>query len=205
MELDMSKLREINDLLEEKSQTFLVKKQSILDREKSRESLEKRIANVLAAQKIAQSVAEETQQNLGSHLSNIVTKAFQAIFDDPYEFGVRFESKNNKTACRLFFTKNGKEVNPFFSSGGGAIDVASFALRQAVWAIQPNRPVFILDEPFHFLSRDLQHKAGALLKMFSESFGVQIIIISHVQEIIDSADKVFEVTNVNGDAVVTEV
>ena len=53
--------------------------------------------------------------------------------------------------------------------------------------------VIVLDEPFRFLSRDLQERAGEILKTLSERMQLQIIMVSHIGEIIDVADKVFEV------------
>ena len=50
----------------------------------------------------------------------------------------------------------------------------------------------IFDEPFKFLSRDLHEKASYMLKEISERFKMQIIMVSHSQELIDSADKIRE-------------
>jgi len=198
-----SAIETIGKLLDSKLQQLAVREQSLSEKEEKQKELEQSITDTLTAQKVAQVVAEETQRNLEEHISGVVTKAFQAIFDDPYEFRVRFETKRGKTECNLFFVKNGQEVDPLSAAGGGTIDVASFALRCAIWAMKPNRPVFILDEPFRFLSRDLQHKASAMLKLFSETLGVQIILISHIPEIIESADKVIEVVNTGGNAKIT--
>ena len=48
-------------------------------------------------------------------------------------------------------------------------------------------------EPFRFISRDLQQRAGEILKVLSNRMQLQIIMVSHIGEIIDVADKVFEV------------
>jgi len=201
--IDKTEFQNLGTFLNSKVQQLAVRKQTLSDKKVKCEGIQEEIVNTLTAQKIAQTVAEETQRNLEEHISGVVTKAFQAIFDDPYEFRVRFETKRGKTECNLFFVKNEQEVEPLTAAGGGTVDVASFALRCAVWAMKPNRPVFILDEPFRFLSRDLQHKASAMLKLFSETLGVQIILISHIPEIIENADSVIEVVNVNGEAQIT--
>lgn len=201
--IQYDEIEKLGNVLDTKLKQLSVREHSLAEKEGRRAEIEQSITDTLTAQKVAQIVAEETQRNLEEHISGVVTKAFQAIFDDPYEFRVRFETKRGKTECNLFFVKNGQEVDPISAAGGGTIDVASFALRCAIWAMKPNRPVFVLDEPFRFLSRDLQHKASAMLKLFSETLGVQIILISHIPEIIESADKVIEIINTKGEAQIT--
>ena len=86
------------------------------------------------------------------------------------------------------------------ASGGGAVDVAAFALRVASWSMQHprSRATIILDEPMRFLSTDLQPKASEMLKQLSEKLGLQFIIITHEEELADEADKVFEIRQRKG-------
>jgi DNA repair exonuclease SbcCD ATPase subunit len=91
--------------------------------------------------------------------------------------------------------KDGEEIDPMTASGGGVVHVASFALRIAMWSLQRPRPreTILLDEPFHFLSRDLQPKASELLKVISKRLGIQFVIVTHDDSLTEAADKVFEV------------
>jgi DNA repair exonuclease SbcCD ATPase subunit len=89
--------------------------------------------------------------------------------------------------------------------GGGAKDIASIALRMAVWSICKTRALMILDEPCKFLSRGLQTKASEMLKMMSTELGIQIIMVSHVEEMITAADKVINVEKVDGISRVTVI
>jgi len=59
------------------------------------------------------------------------------------------------------------------------------------WSLNKNRPSFALDEPFRNVSPDLQHKVSDMLRMVSEKLGVQIIMVSHQEDINISADKTF--------------
>ena len=108
---------------------------------------------------------------------------------------MEFIIKRNKTECELYFVKDGELIDPLTASGGGAVDVASFALRVALWCLAPQRTrnTLILDEPFRFLSRDLMYKAGDMLKRLSEKLGLQIIMVSHAEDLIDGANKVFQI------------
>jgi len=166
--------------------------------------LEREIIFSEKAQMIIQVVAKETQQQLESHISNLVTMALATVFEDPYTFKIKFIEKRNKTECELLLEKDGEEFDPLSATGGGIVDMVSFALRVALWNIAKprSRNVLILDEPFRFISRDLHPKAATLLKKISKELNLQIIMVSHSLDLIAEADKVFEVSIKGG---VTEV
>lgn len=148
------------------------------------------------AQKILQLVAEQTQQQFQYKISELVTLALQSVFPDPYEFRVKFTQRRNKTEADLVFIRKGEEVDPMEASGGGVVDVAAFALRMSLYTLQKpkSRPTIVMDEPFRFVSRDLQPRVSQLLKELSQRLGLQFIIVTHQNSLIEYADKVFEVT-----------
>lgn len=150
------------------------------------------------ARAIIQTVAEQTQKQIEYHISNLVSLALASVFPDPYEFKIQFVQRRNRTEADLIFIKDDNEGTPIDVSGGGPLDVASFALRASIWSIKPTRNVLILDEPFGFVSRDLQYKCSEMVKMISEKLNIQIIMVSHIPELIDKADRVFTVTNEKG-------
>ena len=86
-------------------------------------------------------------------------------------------------------------MHPMDAAGGGPVDVASFALRVAFLSMEipKSRRVLILDEPFGFVSEDLQHKCSRMIKEISDRLNLQVIMVSHKEELVQSADKVFEV------------
>jgi DNA repair exonuclease SbcCD ATPase subunit len=157
---------------------------------------EKSLIRHKKAREIVREVGLKTQQQLQFHIGNITTLALESIFNDPYKLTVEFIQRRNKTECDLFFERDGEKVNPLSASGGGAIDVASFALRIASWSMERprTRNTIILDEPMRFLSVDLQEKASAMIKELSEKLGLQFIIVTHEEELASYADKEFRVT-----------
>lgn len=148
------------------------------------------------AREVIRAAALKTQETLAFHISDISTLALQAVFPEPYDLTVNFVQRRNKTECDLKFQKNKNEMDPLDATGGGPVDVASFALRIASWAMERprSRPTIILDEPMRFLSTDLQPKASEMVKEISEKLGLQFIIITHEQELTEQADKIFEVS-----------
>lgn len=163
------------------------------------------------AQQIAQLVAKETQSQIICHIEDIVTLALQAVFGDgAYSFEIEFVERRGKTEADLFFVRNGLRIRPMDAAGGGAVDVVSFALRVALWSLLRStgsdvNNTIILDEPFRFLSVNLQPLAGEMVKMLSDRLGIQFIIVTHIQDLADKADRVFRVSNSSGDAVVAQI
>ena len=147
------------------------------------------------AREIIKAVGLKTQQQLQYHISDITTLALEAVFDNPYRMEVEFVQRRNKTECDLLFERGKERFDPLTASGGGAVDVASFALRIASWSMKRprSRNTVVLDEPMKFLSRDLHPRASAMIQEISEKLGIQFIIITHDKGLAEYADKTFEV------------
>ena len=162
---------------------------------------------------IVKQVGLETQKALEYRLAEQVSLALTTVFDDPYKLVVEFAEKRGKTEADLLFERRGMQVQPLGSVGGGMIDVASFALRVAYHCMRQDfkpRPVLVLDEPFRSLKgEDANRRALELLNTISHSAGLQIITISDEriprEDILATADKVFEVTQNKGISKLKEV
>ena len=159
----------------------------------------------LQARALVQKVAEETQKKIEFHISNLVSMALASIYPDPYEFKVRFVQRRNRTECDLIFIKNGNETDDILNSGGGGVaDIASFALRIAVWSIKKTRATFLLDEPMKFIhDSNYQEKTSEMIQKLSESLNIQIIMISDLPFIIKCADRIIRVKNIKGESKVS--
>lgn len=143
---------------------------------------------------IFQTVAKKTQSNLEYHISKLVTTAIRSVVPYDIEFIVRFEERRNKTECDLLFKEYGVEYRPIDGAGFGSVDVAAFAVRIAFWSLKKNRASMVLDEPFRNVSPDLQYKVSDMLQMISSKLGIQIIMVSHQEDVNLSANKTFIVS-----------
>jgi DNA repair exonuclease SbcCD ATPase subunit len=148
------------------------------------------------AREIIKEVGLKTQEQLQFHISDITSLALEAVFPNPYALQVEFVQRRNKTECDLYFVRNGNKVDPLSASGGGAVDIAAFALRIASWSMQSphSRNTIILDEPMRFVSEDLQEKASQMIKEISKKLGIQFLIVTHNETLTSFADKVFNVS-----------
>lgn len=158
------------------------------------------------ARAIIHEVAQTTQKELEYHISEIVTLALSAVFDNPYKMVLEFVQRRNRTEADILFEREKERIRPIDAAGGGAVDVAAFALRVAMWTLKRprSRNTLILDEPLRFLSRDLMPRAAAMLSEVSKKLGLQIIMVSHSPELIEGADKYFEIEMRKGVSYVKE-
>jgi DNA repair exonuclease SbcCD ATPase subunit len=157
---------------------------------------EKKLRLIEEAQIFLQKVAQNTQEKLKFQIEDIVNLALESVFPNEYLFQMNFNVSRGKTEAELVFQdkRTGQTIDPMEASGGGVVDLTCFALRISAFALESGTDnLIILDEPFKFISRDLQERAGEILKKLSEKMKLQIIMVTHIPEFIEVADKVFEV------------
>lgn len=139
-----------------------------------------------AAQEIAQNIAQEIQRQAHSQITGVVSNSLEVVFDEPYQFDVKFERKRGKTDAILIFRRNDLEVDPLSASGGGVVDVAALALRLScmVLSCKPRlRKVLIMDEPFKFVSEEFRERVRAMLEGLSKQLKIQFIMVTHINEL----------------------
>lgn len=189
----MLELTQIRRRLEQEKGSFsmLRKKLHVYNDEIS--ELEKKKQDIELARVLIREVGFKTQEQLQYHISDITSLALSAVFEDPYELKVSFVQRRDKMECDLTFTRAGVELDPLNSSGYGAVDVASLALRVASWSMQRprRRNTIILDEPLKYLSEDMQVFAGKMIKELSDKLSIQFIIVTHEPLLADFADRTF--------------
>jgi len=182
----------LNDALSKKelleNQVAVVKK----EKEEKQEHFEKVL---VPAQELLQETAQKTQTMICMHIQNIVQMALDAVFPDRgYEFKVSFEIKRGRTEARMFLLEDGAELNPMFANGGGVVDILANAIRVSAFTLSNNRAFLFLDEPMRFVSADLQETAADILREISHKVGLQLIVVTHSEQIINVADSVFRTT-----------
>lgn len=192
----------INQLLGKKS---LLEKQ-LSDITIKYNSLSEKLPSIEKAQALIQDVANKTQSQLKLHIEDIVNAGLETVFPETYICQIDFVTKRNKTECDIYLLDNyNNRVNPLEDNGGGLSDIVSFCLRLAVWTISNTDNVLLLDEPFKFLSRDLLQSACDMLKELTEKLGLQIVMVTHLEEFINISDKVFIVKKINDISKILEV
>lgn len=150
------------------------------------------------AREIIKQVGIKTQSQLSYNISEVATMALTAVMDNPYELKLDFVERRNKTECDIFFERDGERIDPF-SGGGGAVDIAAFALRTASLSMERprRRNTLILDEPFkHLKGEEANRKMLEMISKISEQLGLQIIMVSDERvsraATLEATDRLFE-------------
>lgn len=158
------------------------------------ERAEKKVKIALTAQRVIQHVAHVVQKKAHEKIATVVSRCLSAVFQEQaYEFVIRFEKKRGKTEAVLAFSRNDREFDPTTESGGGVVDVASFALRLVCLLLRTPklRRVLILDEAFKHLSEDYRDRVRDLLVILAKEMNVQIIQVTHSDQLV--AGKIIQV------------
>jgi DNA repair exonuclease SbcCD ATPase subunit len=190
----MVNLQEMKNIIEQKKGRLALLEEQLAKCQGEKEASSTMLDRTQKARALVQFVAQETQKKIEYQISGLATMALASVFPDPYEVQLRFVERRNATEADIVFIKDGNETDDILNAGGGGVaDVASFALRVALWSIKKTRSTFLLDEPFKFVSIGLQDKCSAMIKNLSEKLKIQIIMVSHLPEIIQSADKIISI------------
>ena len=200
----MSSLREYSSLYHQAVGKKKHLESQLVELTQKQKEQEERFLALEKAQVFLQEVASETQSQLKFHIENIVQMALDAVFPNRYTFKVSFDMKRGKTEARMYLLEGESEVDPMTACGGGVVDIIALALRITAYTLSNTRNVIILDEPMRFVSKDLQPQGAEIIKKLSEKLNIQFIIVTHSTEVIDSADKLFNVQLREGVSYVTE-
>ena len=154
----------------------------------------KHVESVVQAQQLLQEVAETIQQSAHHQIAAVVSKCLETVFgENAYQFKINFRKARGKTEAELLFVRDGMEIDPVDASGGGIVDVASFALRFAclLLASPRKRRLILADEPFKHLSHQYRPRVRELLMTLANEFNMQIVFVTHSRELV--CGKVIEI------------
>lgn len=153
---------------------------------------------------ILQQAADGMQNLIKDSLTSLCSAALKDVFyDKNISFGVTFTPQKNTTILEMYIEEDGIRYDPLESRGHGLADLICFALRVSILCLQPTlRKVIILDEPFKQISEEYRERAIAFVKKVGEQTGIQIILVTHITELARNADRVFKVTNVDGNSII---
>ena len=148
-----------------------------------------------------------TQTKVKTFIEEVVSLAVQSVFGTGYRFVVDYVVKRNKSEAQLYIEKEGERRDIEDESGGGVCDVCAVGLRAALYVMAKPSPnnVLLLDEPGTRVSQSLQASFAEMLKKISEVLGLQLVVVSHSEDIINSADKTFLVEQHNKISTAKEV
>jgi DNA repair exonuclease SbcCD ATPase subunit len=154
---------------------------SVAEARQNLKEAQQNLEHAKKAQAILQSLAQQVQNLVHAKIATVVSSCLASVFEDPYRFKILFEQKRGRTEARLVFERDGLMVDPVRASGGGVVDIASFALR--VSSLLLHRPplsrVVVLDEPFRFVSQHYQENVRLMLEELVKDLQLQVVMVTH--------------------------
>jgi DNA repair exonuclease SbcCD ATPase subunit len=141
---------------------------------------------VVEARGIAQSVASSIQSSCFDQFAAVVSKCLSTALGSRYQLKLNYTQKAGKTQVELLLMDGEEEYDPMSDTGGGVVDIVSFALRIAAMVMKrpESRSLFILDEPFRFLSQEYRESAEQLVQELATELNCQFVIVTHINELI---------------------
>lgn len=160
------------------------------------EIVKENILNLEKIQKLVIDIGQQSQQNVIGYMEETVTLALKSIFGEEYSFKIIFEMKRDQPECHFYVNKNGLLLEPRFDTmGGGIIDVAALALHVLVLILEKSPPILIADEPMlKNVSKEHLPAVADMLKRLIKELNIQLIMVTHIPELIDIADNVIEIS-----------
>lgn len=143
---------------------------------------------------LIQKVSKEMNQLVSYSLIDITQAMLDSVFPSEYKAKLDFNIKNNRTHVDIYLDMNGEKIYPLDQDGGGVANIMELGLRLASLQLGKTRRTIVLDQPLKDLSREFLPIGANILKKISRDLNLQLIIINHVPEFMDIADKTFKFT-----------
>jgi len=204
----MSQIKEYEDLLSETKASIKHLKGKLEEKSAKVEELKQLVEDLADAQEVMNITGTLAQEEFEGYIAGMVTEALQLVFGSDYSFEIQTEIVRNQPETRFFVVEDGIRLPTKEDCvGGGMLDLISMVLRVVVWSIHEHRtrPVMLLDEPGKNLDRNRIDQFVEMIRKFHELLGIQFIIVTHDNKIIEMADRAFKVTRSEGTATVTKV
>ncbi|MCX7885384.1 MAG: ATPase [Caloramator sp.] len=179
----------MDNLLEQKSK---IEKQLIINNEK--------IDNLEKIKVLFQNTSQFAREQSKKQMEYLITQCLQYIFDPTMEFKIELIEKSNRIEAEFYVTSNinGEKIvtNPQDSRGGGVVDIISLAVRIAMMQIHNPKidGPLILDEPAKHVSDEYIINVADFIKQISTTFKRQVIMVTHNNHLLHSADVCYKVT-----------
>lgn len=165
---------------------------------------------LIKAVEVTQVAGQARREELRDRVESLVTQGLQAVFRrTDYRFSFDVELKRGKFGAYPFLYSQfrGKELKASIvdGHGGGIADVVSFLLRVVVLCLQRPRvsPVLVLDESFRHVSPGCLRGVAQLLRELNRMIGIQFILVTHKEELLDAADVIYRAKLKNGHTTLT--
>lgn len=153
------------------------------------------------------SFSEYTRTSVKAKIESIANMALKTVFPDKEIIFKLIPNKNKRGLYYVPYVETNGVITPLDDSkGGGVLDIISICLRISYLRIFKGQleQVLILDEPFKNIDAIRREFAIKWLKTISSEMEIQFIIVTHIEQLMESADKKY-VFELRGDTTIAKV
>jgi len=171
--------------------------EKLIDKDKAKcLKKEKKIVNIDKAKEVLLFLSEQKYTNIVDLFENTITSALRDIFDDSYSFKFNFKSQKNGHVCDYHMANVDYPgyMDIRYCKGTSVKEIIALIMRIVLVKIYPHfGNIVIVDEPLGGLNDERSEIAGEFLNKISETFGIQIIMISQSDVMTKVVDNTIEV------------
>jgi len=158
-----------------------------------------------ASRTLFQKVSMLVRYKISDRFAELATSALKFIFQrEDLRFIVNLDVKGNLPVASFFVEVDGHAVDPRRALGGSVYEIIGVCLRLICLEVFKVEGPLILDEPLRSVDETNLSSALGFILQYCRSTGRQLFIVTHNRQIVNSADKLFEVTQTNGVSSVRE-
>lgn len=194
------KIRAARDIVDTKLAEMRVATKNIEKLKVQLEEEKARLVEIELLQELFQISIKLMYSNLSSKLGAVITEGLAIVFPEAqYKFMVEFVERRGTIEADLFLEdSNHNKYHPLDAIGGGVSDFISLLLRIIFIVLSHNKNILVADEPLKFISRGKVGRAAKFIKKVCEDFKFQLIIVSHIPELINECAIKYEVSQTRG-------
>lgn len=156
-------------------------------------------------------IAKYTQAEITNYLEDTMSLAMSVI---PSEYPLRlltnFETRRNQPELDLYVKEGDGDPIPLLPNidtiGNSVEELIAFTAKLCMLSIHDPlpEPFMVQDEPFRALKEENFQAATKVIKELQEELGIQMLILTHRDEMSVIADKLFYVDKKGGRTIVKE-
>lgn len=197
----MSSLAELTTRYEHEKEAYLLKvgnaqasaEQVTRLTEQVRERQERQVTYAQVAE-VFKTYAEAEHDALRGRIETLVTHGLRTVFDEDMAFKLTPGHERGQATIRFtIVTPEAGETDLAEARGGGLVSIVGFLLRLTLIVLDPSgaRRFLMLDETFGMLSEQYQEPMSRLLRQLVDEAGLQVVLVTHQDEIAAHADLVY--------------
>ena len=166
----------------------------------------KRIEDTAKYIEMAKKLSSASRDNVKKFFEDIITEALKYVTEsDEYKFCIEEITTRQNMSYEFYIeeTINGEvsRQKPEDANGGGFIDIISVSAKFAYLMLYDSPKtyanVIVLDEPGKMISKEMSVRFAEYIKNLCRTYNKQVIMVTHNEAIMCTADNFLTVSKVN--------